>query len=37
MRCRFTLRDPDAGMSGGGLGQCQLPDGSIIDAQFPRA
>ena len=36
MRCRFTLREPDEGMSGGGLGHCQLADGSIIDAQFPR-
>jgi len=23
-------------MAGGGLGQCQLPTGVIIDAQFPR-
>lgn len=35
MRCRFTLADPSAGMAGGGVGKCQLPDGAIIDAQFP--
>jgi len=37
MRCRFTLRSPDDGMSGGGIGECQLPDGHRVDAQFPRA
>ncbi len=37
IRCRFTLRAPDDGMSGGGIGECQLPDGQRIDAQFPRA
>jgi hypothetical protein len=35
MRCRFTLAEPSAGMAGGGQGKCQLPDGGIIDAQFP--
>jgi hypothetical protein len=23
-------------MAGGGLGQCQLPTGAVINAQFPR-
>jgi hypothetical protein len=36
MRCHFTLASPSSGMGGGGLGQCQLPTGQIIDAQFPR-
>jgi hypothetical protein len=36
MRCHFTLQRPYSGMAGGGLGQCQLPTGTIIDAQFPR-
>jgi len=36
MRCHFTLARPYSGMAGGGLGQCQLPTGVIIDAQFPR-
>jgi hypothetical protein len=35
MRCRFTLARPDIGMAGGGLGQCQLPSGTTIDAMFP--
>jgi hypothetical protein len=35
MRCRFTLASPSSGMDGGGLGRCQLPDGTIINAQFP--
>ena len=35
MRCRFTLRSPLDGMAGGGLGRCQLPTGTIINAQFP--
>jgi len=25
---------PSYGMAGGGLGQCQLPSGTIIHAQF---
>jgi hypothetical protein len=37
MRCQFRLADPDAGMSGGGIGQCQLPDGTTIDANFPKS
>jgi hypothetical protein len=36
MRCHFTLARPYSGMAGGGLGQCQLPSGAIINAQFPR-
>lgn len=35
MRCNFTLLRPSAGMAGGGQGRCQLPDGTIIDADFP--
>jgi hypothetical protein len=34
MRCRFTLTDPDAGMEGGGVGECQVTGGIRIDAQF---
>jgi hypothetical protein len=37
MRCNFQLADPLGGMSGGGSGQCQLPDGKTIDATFPKA
>jgi hypothetical protein len=36
MRCHFTLMSPRSGMAGGGVGQCQLPSGTIIHAQFPR-
>lgn len=36
MRCDFRLMSPSAGMAGGGIGQCQLPTGTIINAQFPR-
>ena len=35
MRCHFSLMRPASGMSGGGLGECQLPTGTIINAQFP--
>lgn len=35
MRCHFSLMRPTSGMAGGGLGQCQLPSGTIINAQFP--
>ena len=35
MRCRFNLMRPSSGMAGGGVGQCQLPKGTIIHAQFP--
>jgi hypothetical protein len=37
MRCRFQLVHPDEGMAGGGQGECQLPNGLHIDAQFPTA
>lgn len=37
MRCRFTLARPSSGMAGGGEGQCQLPGGTKIHADFPRA
>jgi hypothetical protein len=37
MRCNFQLADPTSGMSGGGTGQCQMPDGKTIDATFPKA
>lgn len=36
IRCRFVLQSPSSGMSGGGLGTCQMPDGKIFDATFPR-
>jgi hypothetical protein len=35
MRCHFTLMRPSSGMDGGGTGQCQLPSGTVIHAQFP--
>jgi hypothetical protein len=35
MRCRFELMRPVDGMAGGARGECQLPDGLSIDAQFP--
>lgn len=35
MRCQFSLMRPSYGMAGGGAGQCQLPTGTIIHAQFP--
>lgn len=37
MRCRFHLADPVGGMSGGGLGECQLSDGRVINAVFDRS
>jgi hypothetical protein len=37
MRCRFQLNAPEAGMGGGGQGQCRLSDGSTLDAVFPRS
>ena len=37
MRCNFALARPSSGIAGGGAGQCQLPTGAIIHAQFPRA
>lgn len=35
MRCDFQLVRPTSGMAGGGVGRCQLPDGTPIDADFP--
>jgi hypothetical protein len=37
LRCKFQLAQPSAGMSGGGRGQCQMPDGTTIDVTFPKA
>ncbi len=37
MRCRFQLVHPSNGMSGGGSGECQVPGGKTIDADFPGA
>ena len=37
MRCQFRLTHPANGMNDGGIGQCQLPDGTTIDANFPTA
>lgn len=34
MRCRFRLSDPERGMPGGGVGQCQVSNGSHIEARF---
>jgi len=36
MRCKFQLAEPMQGMSGGGRGQCQMPDGKTIDTTFPQ-
>jgi hypothetical protein len=36
MRCQFQLANPTAGMAGGGSGQCQLPEGTVIQAEFAR-
>jgi hypothetical protein len=37
MRCRFELMRPVDGMAGGARGECRLPDGLRVDAQFPAA
>jgi hypothetical protein len=37
MRCKFELAHPSDGMVDGGSGQCQMPDGTTIDATFPSA
>jgi hypothetical protein len=37
MRCRFKLTRAVDGMAGGAHGECQLPDGLSVDAQFPAA
>ena len=34
MRCRFQMARPDAGMSGGGTGECQLAGGATVQAAF---
>jgi hypothetical protein len=35
MRCRFELMRPVDGMAGGARGECRLPDGLSVHAQFP--
>jgi hypothetical protein len=35
IRCEFQLLRADEGMRGGGEGQCQLPSGKTIRADFP--
>jgi hypothetical protein len=37
MRCQFQLNRSSEGLKGGGQGQCQLPDGQTITAEFPPA
>jgi hypothetical protein len=37
MRCHFQLLRSAEGMKGGGLGECQLPTGETIKAEFPPA
>jgi hypothetical protein len=37
MRCRFKLMSPADGMAGGASGECRLPSGLSVDAQFPAA
>jgi hypothetical protein len=34
MRCRFQMTRPDAGMAGGGTGECQLAGGESVQATF---
>jgi hypothetical protein len=34
MRCRFQLIDPEEGMEGGGIGECQTSKGEKVAAQF---
>lgn len=34
MRCKFTLMKPDSGMISGGIGNCQVSDGSQVDVKF---
>lgn len=31
MRCRFTLAEPEDGLAGGGIGDCQLQNGTVIE------
>jgi hypothetical protein len=35
MRCHFRLLQSSEGMKGGGQGECQLPTGETIRAEFP--
>jgi hypothetical protein len=37
MKDLHRLAIPDERMNGGGLGQCQLPDGTTINANFPKS
>jgi hypothetical protein len=37
MRCTFRLVHPSAGMSGGGNGMCQTPNGTIIDVSLRKS
>ena len=34
MRCRFQLTNPEAGLSSGGVGECQISNGGKIDVEF---
>ena len=34
MRCRFRLAAPEQGMSGGGVGECEVSGGAKIAAEF---
>ena len=34
MRCRFRHTNPEAGLSSGGVGECQVSNGGKIDVQF---
>jgi hypothetical protein len=34
MRCRFTLVDREAGIQGGGSGECQISNGERVTAKF---
>jgi len=37
IRCKFRLAHPADGMAGGGLGDCELPEGKTIEASFTGA
>jgi len=34
MRCRFELAHPAGGLSGGGEGECQLSDNSVMNVEL---
>ena len=36
LRCRFHLNDAEAGLNGGGQGECQFNGGRTVDAVFAR-